>query len=320
MLRKNVGKALLSLALLVLLPAVAGFGIELLLVRAGALNSMAPWRIILLAAAAALLVSTLLSRRRPGGGADRGSRPGVRAASVEALKVFGPALVLVVMLRSFVVEPFTVPTGSMLPSLEIGDHVFASKSAYAGGRLPGRGDVVVFRYPRDPDQRFIKRAVGLPGDLVAIEEGALVVNGTRVPRCRVGEITYEDRDLATMTWREERGILFLERLGSSIHAVVHSPRIRPGSWGPVRVPDGHVFMMGDNRDWSHDSRSWGGVPRHLLTGRALVIWWSSGPRNRPLRLGRMGHVMGSGPLLAVDPRRLAPCLETLRGEARSGSR
>jgi signal peptidase I len=199
-----------------------------------------------------------------------------------------PAIVLAILLRTLVAEPFVVPTGSMLPSLEIGDHVYASKLAYAGDRLPERGEVAVFRPPHSPDERYIKRVVGLPGDTVEIRDDVLLVNDEEIPRRPIGEISYDDRDISTLTWREERGLLFVESLGDAVYTVVHDPARAPASWGPASVPPGHVFMMGDNRDASWDSRHWGPLPADLLLGRALVVWWSSGPAKRPLRLERLG--------------------------------
>jgi signal peptidase I len=222
--------------------------------------------------------------------------------------ILGPAIVAALLLRTLVAEPFVVPTGSMLPTLQIGDHVYASK---LDSGLPERGEIAVFRLPSDENRRLIKRVVGLPGDVIEMRSGRLLVNGDEVPRCDVGEVAYMDRDLTTLTWREERGILHVERLGSAVYTVVQAPRIRAPDFGPAIVPAGQVFMMGDNRDHSWDSRSWGAVPVSNILGHARLIWWSSGPRDEPLRLQRMGHVLGSP---AEYGELIGPCLQRLARE------
>lgn len=296
-------KRLRSVTWLFALPALAAIAIEILLVELGAVAGMAPWRIILLLAAGAMLASAIRSRAT---GEKREEKHGTGVLGYA--KVLGPALALALFLRALVAEPFTVPTGSMLPSLEIGDHVYVHKLG-----APDRGEVIVFDLPGKPGRDpLIKRVVGLPGEVLQMQGGILHLNAQEVPRCLVGEVSYDDRDIETMTWRRERGILFLERLGDSVHTIVHNPHAPPSSWGPEKVPEGQVFVMGDNRDNSWDSRSWGGVPLDLVIGRAFVIWWSSGPRDRPLRLDRMGHLMGSDPLAPGNVEAaVEACLEEL---------
>jgi signal peptidase I len=292
---RRLRTAALAVLIEVLVPLAAGILAELALAWTGITSGMAPWRIILLTLAAALLIGRLRA----------GKRERRRGSTMEAVKVFGPALVLAIALRTIVAEPFVVPTGSMLPTLQIGDHVYASK---LDAGLPGRGEIAVFRLPGDEGRRLIKRVVGLPGDSVETRDGRLVINGDDVPRCEVGEVAYMDRDLSTLTWHEERGLLHLERLGEAVYAVLHEPRIRAPDFGPATVPAGHVFVMGDNRDHSWDSRSWGAVPASNLLGHARVIWWSSGPWDEPLRLDRMGHVLGSP---AEYEELIGPCLRQL---------
>ena len=212
----------------------------------------------------------------------------------------------------------------MVPTLQIGDHIFVNKFVYGvrvpyvmkdklGVRAPGRGEVAVFQFPEDRNKDFIKRVVGLPGDVLEIRDGILHVNGDPVPRCRVEEITYEDRDQETLEWEKNTGILFLERLGDSYYTIMQNPYAYPGSWGPERVPEGQVYVMGDNRDHSYDSRAWGGVPLGLIKGRAFLIWWSNGPRTNPLRFDRMGHMLRSDPIMPKEfGPLLDPCLEELR--------
>ncbi len=245
-------------------------------------------------------------------------------STLELVKIFGTAIVLAFMLRAVVVEPFRIPSASMVPTLQIGDHIFVNKYIYGvklpyvmksklGVRAPGRGEVIVFQFPNNRNKDFIKRVVGIPGDVLEIREGVLYVNDQEVPRCRVKEVTYEDRDQETLKWEKDTGVLFLEHLGNSYYTVMQNPYVYPTSWGPERVPDGKVFVMGDNRDHSYDSRSWGGVPFDLIKGRAFLIWWSNGPKSNPLRLDRMGHMLASEPIM---PREfgplLDPCLEKLQ--------
>jgi signal peptidase I len=244
-------------------------------------------------------------------------------STLELVKIFGTAIVLAFLLRAVVVEPFRIPSASMVPTLQIGDHIFVNKYVYGvklpwimeekvGTRSPGRGEVIVFQFPNNRQKDFIKRVVGIPGDVLEIRDGVLFVNDEQVPRCRVQEITYEDRDQETLEWEEESGVLFLEHLGESYYTVMQNPYVYPTSWGPERVPEGRVFVMGDNRDHSYDSRSWGGVPFDLIKGRAFLIWWSNGPREHPLRFDRMGHMLAADPIMPKEfGPLLDPCLEKL---------
>ncbi len=198
-----------------------------------------------------------------------------------------PVILIVLVIRSFVVEPFRIPSGSMLPTLEAGDFILVSKFGY-GLRLPvthqliapigdpERGDVAVFRYPVEPSQDYIKRIVGMPGDTIGYVNKRLVINGEPVPVESMGP-WIEDADFTE----------FRERLGDGWHqALVHSQSsVRDFSF---TVPEDHYFVMGDNRDRSSDSRFWGPVPRDHLVGRAFFIWlsWNGGPN-----WSRMGDVI-----------------------------
>lgn len=194
---------------------------------------------------------------------------------VEYAKSFFPILLLVLVIRSFVFEPFRIPSGSMMPTLEEGDFIFVNKFAY-GLRLPvvntkivevgepAHGDVVVFRLPSDPEVNYIKRVVGLPGDVVHYEQGSkrLTINGEPVPMQLVGEY---DKEPGVQLAREE--------LGEHDHDVLLTKgRLSPG--GTYVVPQGHFFVMGDNRDNSRDSRFPGVefIPEYRLVGRAVRIW------------------------------------------------
>ena len=206
---------------------------------------------------------------------------------VEYGKSFFPVLAIVLVLRSFLVEPFQIPSGSMIPTLEVGDFILVNKFAY-GIRLPvldtkvievgdpQRGDVMVFRYPSDPNVNYIKRVVGLPGDHVRYSsDKRLFVNGQPVAEKLIGE---EPGSLGSAT-------LYNERLGEVEHRIrkeMSRYRAEPGKeW---TIPAGHYFMMGDNRDNSNDSRYWndpnipkdvlGMVPDRNIVGKAFAIWMS----------------------------------------------
>jgi len=206
---------------------------------------------------------------------------------VEYGKSFFPVLAIVLVLRSFLMEPFQIPSGSMKPTLEVGDFILVNKFAY-GIRLPvldtkvievgdpQRGDVMVFRYPSDPNVNYIKRVIGLPGDRIAYSnDKRLTVNGQLVAETLVGD---EPGTLGSAR-------LYQEKLGEVEHMIRKEMRrnlMEPGKeWV---VPEGHYFMMGDNRDNSNDSRYWNdpNIPRDLLgmvpdrniVGKAFAVWMS----------------------------------------------
>ncbi len=206
---------------------------------------------------------------------------------VDFSRSFFPVVFAVLLLRSFLVEPFRIPSGSMLPTLLAGDFILVNKFEY-GLRLPvlhskvwengepGRGDVVVFRFPPDPSKDFIKRIVGLPGDLIAYRDKRLYVNGEAVPTTAAGP--YQDPRVPELYGVDQ----FVEDLAEEHrHRLLHIA-LRPARDVEVVVPDGHYFVMGDNRDGSDDSRRWGFVPERNLVGRACFIWMSwDGGRRRP---------------------------------------
>ncbi len=214
-----------------------------------------------------------------------------------------PVILIVFLLRSFLFEPFKIPSGSMVPTLHVGDLILVNKFHY-GVRLPvvnkkiidnnpvARGDVMVFRYPVDSRLDYIKRVVGLPGDEVAYLGQKLSINGKPVETVAQGE-HYDDDSLSYAP-------LFTERLGDTLHRIRVDPR-RPAYYGPdpkrfpmaencryspegvvCKVPPGHYFMMGDNRDNSQDSRFWGFVPDANIVGKAFFVWMNFGD------LGRIG--------------------------------
>jgi len=199
---------------------------------------------------------------------------------VEYAKSFFPVLLIVFLLRGFIVEPFKIPSGSMLPTLYVGDFILVNKFAY-GIRLPvlnkkiietgepERGDVMVFRYPRDPSLDYIKRVIGLPGDHIAYYNKVLYVNGKPTERNFEGQYEGPGQPHASE---------YVENLEGVEHSMLLMPG-RPNSLeGEYIVPEHMYFAMGDNRDNSTDSRVWGPVPEENIVGKAFMIWmhWSDG--------------------------------------------
>jgi signal peptidase I len=213
---------------------------------------------------------------------------------------FFPVILFVFVLRSFIVEPFRIPSGSMLPTLQSGDLILVNKFTY-GLRLPvldikvipigspKRGDVMVFKYPVDPSVDYIKRVVGLPGDEVAYLDKKLFINGKEVPRKRDGEYFEPDRVAYTAQFTEQLGevahqILLDERGSQNLAPISNYPYREKCEYlrNGIRctVPAGVYFMMGDNRDNSLDSRFWGFVPESNIVGRAFFIWMNFGSPGR----------------------------------------
>jgi signal peptidase I len=223
---------------------------------------------------------------------------------VEYAISFFPVILIVFLLRSFVVEPFKIPSGSMIPTLHVGDFILVNRYTY-GLRLPivnkkiveinqpERGDVMVFHYPEDPTKDFIKRVVGLPGDEVVYRNKHLWINGKEQPMLRDGDYNYVESELHFVHTEQ-----YVEHLAGHRHAVLLDPE-RPLVSLPnvanfpqrnqcsysefeVRctVPAGHYFMLGDNRDNSRDSRYWGFVPDEMIVGKAFMIWMNYGEWQR----------------------------------------
>ena len=191
---------------------------------------------------------------------------------VEYSRSFFPVIVAVLLLRSFVVEPFRIPSGSMMPTLLAGDFILVNKFSYGlrlpvvntkffGDGTPERGDVVVFRYPEDPSVAYIKRIVGLPGDRLSYVNKVLYVNGEPA----------EQQPLPGDQWAQEGLQLRQEQLGSVSHEILVSDYAPGWDW-EREVPQGHYFALGDNRDNSRDSRFWGFLPDENLIGKAFLIW------------------------------------------------
>jgi len=189
----------------------------------------------------------------------------------EYLEAIATAAVLAMIVMTFIVQAFKIPSGSMIPTLSIGDHIFVLKFIYSvkipfsdtilfHTWAPKRGDVVVFKYPRDEQTDFIKRLIGEPGDTIEIRNKQLYLNGEPV---KEPYIIHTDFNLIP-----ERD-----------------------NFGPITVPEGKYFMMGDNRDQSLDSRFWGFVSENKIKGRASLIYWSWDNKEKWVRFGRIGRLI-----------------------------
>jgi len=253
--------------------------------------------IVVLTALAGLIwaVDLLFLRSARVAGAARGEQV-KEPIAVEYAKSFFPVLVIVLVIRSFLFEPFRIPSASMTPTLLTGDFIFVNKFAY-GLRLPvlnteivelgepQRGDVVVFRLPSDPSVNYVKRVVGVPGDVVEYHPAnkRITINGDLVPIEMVGP--YKEEPGTELGW---------EQLGEHKHRVLLTPGTRPSPGGEYVVPAGHYFMMGDHRDNSEDGRfreAVGFVPEGNLVGRATGVWMNW---RRPSEGGPQWNRIGKG--------------------------
>jgi len=185
------------------------------------------------------------------------------------------AIVIALFIRTFVIQAYKIPSGSMKPTLQIGDHILVSKFNY-GIKLPflrttlipvgapQRGDIVVFIYPKDPSKDFIKRLIGVPGDTIEIRNKKILLNG----------LPYNDKN------------------GVYVDNLVIPGAVQPrDNFGPVTVPEDSLFVMGDNRDESYDSRFWGFVSKKDVLGKALIIYWSWNQEEHWIRWSRIGGIL-----------------------------
>lgn len=232
--------------------------------------------IALMVSGGILLVYRIFSRRTHASASEAVKQP----LLVEYARAFFPVILIVFVLRSFIVEPFRIPSGSMLPSLYIGDFILVNKFSY-GIRLPilhhmvfpvgdpKRGDVMVFRYPVDPKLNFIKRVVGLPGDVLSYRDKQLSINGVPVSAVENGEFILNQSGTRSRPVDQ-----YTETIGAESHQIVVDQERSSRDLDEVRVPAGHYFVMGDNRDHSNDSRYWRFVPESHVVGKAFYIWFS----------------------------------------------
>src|SRR5512147_1234933 len=185
------------------------------------------------------------------------------------------AILIAAFIRTFVVQAFKIPSGSMKPTLQIGDHILVNKFIYGVKipylntvllpiRDPERGDIVVFKYPLDPKKDFIKRVIGVPGDTVEVRDKAVYVNRERL--------------------KPDKGVYV------DPHMAFGPNRVRD-NLGPITVPAGALFVMGDNRDESYDSRFWGFVPLRDVSGKAFIIYWSWDGDHFRVRWSRLANLL-----------------------------
>ncbi len=230
----------------------------------------------------------LLAPRRQAS-ASAGTEPG-EPWWAEYARSFFPVFLIVLLLRSFLVEPFRIPSGSMMPTLLIGDFILVNKYEY-GIRLPvlnlklvengrpGRGDIIVFRFPEDPSVPFIKRVVGVPGDHIVYQHQTLYINGDPMPLESVASAGGMDPEIPQF-----------ENLGEKRHGILVDPN-RLGPEADMVVPEHSYFVLGDNRDNSRDSRYWGIVPDANLIGRAFFIWMNFSFKNGGMKWKRIGTIL-----------------------------
>jgi signal peptidase I len=215
---------------------------------------------------------------------------------VEYARAFFPVILFVFLLRSFLVEPFRIPSGSMMPGLLAGDFILVNKYTY-GLRLPvinrmavnlgapKRGDVMVFRFPGDPSVNYIKRVVGLPGDRIVYRDKKLFINNEPMPQTPAGDYTYSESGNHMIFAR-----ILKEQIDGVEHDILLGEGPNPGTL-EFSVPEGQYFVMGDNRDRSNDSRYWGMVPEANVVGRAFLIWFSWDMNKGGVSWSRIGNTI-----------------------------
>ncbi len=219
-----------------------------------------------------------------------------------ARSLFG-VFVIVFFIRSFVIEPYIVPSGSMLPTIQLGDFILVNKFAYGlrwplvGGKFlsidePKRGEIFVFKSPTNPQTEFIKTVIGLPGDKISYINKQFFVNGQAIPQTFVqNTIEPNNANLAPMMSNSAEATLvsqYTSQIGDFTHTIYTSPGIPAQNFQNLVVPQGEYFAIGDNRDNSDDSRAWGFVPDSDLVGRASVVFFSFDSSTHNIRWNRIG--------------------------------
>ena len=218
----------------------------------------------------------------------------------EWIEPFLIAAVVALFIRQFAVEAFKIPSGSMIPTLTIGDHLLVNKFVY-GPRIPftdvriftwkepKRGEIIVFRYPENESKNFIKRVVGLPGDKLELRKGKLYINNQAALLVELGASENKDKDAGLASFNNPK--VFDEQFGAARYRIQYLRDQSDYNFGPVLVPKDSVFVMGDNRDNSQDSRVWGFVRQNKILGRALIIYWSWDGDDRWVRWERIGSLI-----------------------------
>jgi signal peptidase I len=255
-------------------------------------------------------------------------RPWRKSEVREYLESILIAVIVALGLRALVIEAFKIPSGSMIPTLQVGDHIFVNKFIYGPAipfthsRLwthmpPDRGDVIVHAFPENTEQDFIKRVIALPGDTLEAKNGHPWLNGWEVPHCYVGVYEYiesnTEMEMPAAPQKHE-GDLYVEYLGERTYLTLydHATLGYSDHQGPFRVKPGEVWVMGDNRNNSHDSRMWwnykgGGVPFSYIRGRALFVWFSTNEGKSDW--SRLGTPIMGRPRLPADMARLQPAMD-----------
>lgn len=215
----------------------------------------------------------------------------------EYARSFFPILLFVFVIRSFIIEPFRIPTGSMRPTLLEGDFILVNKYTYGlrmpllGKKIfalnePKRGDILVFRFPMDTNIDFIKRVIGIPGDKISYRDKVVYVNGEPLSQKFLG--IAQDKEPSGLSYPVSH---YIESINSSKHSIYVHPTDGE-NLAEVTVPPGQYFVMGDNRDNSDDSRAWGFVPEDLILGKAFFIWMSWDNHAKDMRWTRIGMCLG----------------------------
>ncbi|RDI42695.1 signal peptidase I [Aquicella lusitana] len=216
---------------------------------------------------------------------------------IDYARSFFPILLVVFLLRSFLFEPFRIPSGSLEPTLLMGDFILVNKYDYGvrlpvvhkklfGEGKPARGDIIVFRWPPNPSVDFIKRVIGLPGDKISYINKELFVNGEKVPQEMLTSSIFEDENGEAREAQEKQ-----ENLLGVKHKIFIDPKKSSRDYYNIVVPEDMYFVMGDNRDDSADSRYWGFVPDKNIVGKAVLVWMSWDSSKTGIRWGRIGKAI-----------------------------